>query len=282
MLILDDTTKSLRIRCAAGHTTTPLRCVTSWRDTTTTAFTPGNTLSSSNGTTGVEIAPEPAASTQRIIDFLSVLNTDTVTHTVTLYIYDGTTNFDLITISLAPSERIEYGEGYGFQTYNAAGAIKTIVQATQNVKSTGYSTVVLGSDVTNNNAVANTIADITALSFPVVNGSKYWFTFFIWWTSAASTTGARFAVSGPTQNALAIRSEYSLTATTRTLNEAIAYDIPAAANATPANTAGNIAKIEGYIQPTADGNVIARFASEVASSAIVAKAGSYVQYIAVA
>jgi hypothetical protein len=205
-----------------------------------------------------------------------------VTHTVTVYIYDGTTNFDMITVTLGVGERVEYGEGYGFQTYNAAGSLKTIVTATQNVKSTGWSQTVLGSDVINNNATLNTIADITGLSFPVVNGSKYWFQFWIWWTSAASTTGARFSINGPTQNALAFRSDYSLTATTRTVNEVVTYDQPVGVSASPANTGGNIATIEGYVQPTADGTIQARFASEIASSAITAKSGSFVQYIAVA
>ncbi len=57
-----------------------------------------------------------------------------------------------------------------------------------------------------------------------------------------------------------------------------AYGLPAASNLTSAvNTAGNMAIIEGVITPTANGNVQLRFASEVASSAITAKAGSYVE-----
>jgi len=62
----------------------------------------------------------------------------------------------------------------------------------------------------------------------------------------------------------------------------VAYDNPAASNATSAATGGNIAIIEGFIRPSANGTLIARFASEVANSAITAKAGSIVQYMAVA
>ena len=282
MLILDSTNESLRVRLSSAHTTTALRCVTSWRTTTTTEFTPGTTLASTNGTTGVEIASAPAASSQRVIDFASILNTDTITHTVTVYIFDGTTNFDIISVVLGPAERIEYGEGYGFQTYNAAGSLKTLVTATQNVKAVGWSTVVLGSDVANSNPTLNTLADITGLSFPVVNGTRYWFEFFIFWTSAASTTGARFTINGPAQDELAYRSDYSLTGSTRTVNElASTYQGPGSANATPANVAGNIATIDGFVRPTVDGTLIAQFASEVANSAITAKAGSMVRYIAV-
>jgi hypothetical protein len=57
-----------------------------------------------------------------------------------------------------------------------------------------------------------------------------------------------------------------------------AYNSPAAANASSATTGNNWAVINGIIQPSAAGSVIARFASEIASSAIVAKAGSFVRY----
>jgi hypothetical protein len=57
------------------------------------------------------------------------------------------------------------------------------------------------------------------------------------------------------------------------------YNSPSASNASSAATGSNIAIIEGIIRPTANGNVIARFASEVSSSAIVAKGGmSYVEF----
>lgn len=137
--------------------------------------------------------------------------------------------------------------------------------------------VVLGGDVTNNNAVANTIQDVTGLSFPVVNGETYWFQFVIPYTSAATTTGSRWSINGPTTSLLAYHSEYTLTATTQTVNYASAYDTPAASNASSL-TAGNVAIIEGVIKVTATSSVIARFASEVAGSAIVAKAGAFVKY----
>ena len=142
-------------------------------------------------------------------------------------------------------------------------------------------TVVLGSDVTNNNGVANTIADVTGLSFSVNAGETYWFYFCIAYTSAATTTGSRWSISGPgSPTLLNYTSHYTLTATSETANYATAYDTPAAANASSL-TAGNIATIEGIIKPSGNGTVIARFASEVSSSAIVAKAGALLQWMRV-
>lgn len=52
-----------------------------------------------------------------------------------------------------------------------------------------------------------------------------------------------------------------------------AYDLPAAANATSLTT-GGLAIVEGQIKPSADDYLQLRFASEVANSAIIAKAGA--------
>lgn len=286
MLILDSTSKRVRVTLNGAHTTTALRCVASWRDVTASAFTPGSSLTSTNGTTPVEVVPAPAASTQRVVDYVSVFNTDTTAKVVTLSVFDGTTDFVLYRVSLGVDERLEYVEGQGISTYNTAGALKTITTGTANPVSTGWSTNVLASDVTNNNATANTIADVTGLSFPVVASTRYWFEFFINYTSAATTTGARFSINGPTTSELSYYSAYnqvaSAAAGTDNVHESFqtAYDLPSAASAA-SNTAGNIARIVGVVRPTADGNVIARFASEVSSSAIVAKAGSIVRWTAV-
>lgn len=143
--------------------------------------------------------------------------------------------------------------------------------------------VVLAADVTNNNGTPNTIQDVTGLSFPVVAGGRYWFRFVINYTAAALTTGSRWSINGPTTSDLDFRSEYSLSTTTRTINEGLsAYNTPAASNTDSAATASNMAVVEGFLTATADGTVIARFASEVAGSAIVARAGSVVEYARVA
>ena len=122
------------------------------------------------------------------------------------------------------------------------------------------------------------MANVTGLSFSVTSGTTYRFYAVIAYTSAATNTGSRWAISGPVSPTyLAYTSRYFLTATTQTLNFATAYDIPAGCNATSA-LAGNIAIIEGVIIPSANGTVIVRFASEASSSAIVAKAGSTLEW----
>lgn len=141
--------------------------------------------------------------------------------------------------------------------------------------------VTITSDVTNSSATANTIASVTGLEFSILNGKLYEFEFVCIYTAAATTTGSRWCVTASAGAAtnLCLTSEYSLTTTTTTRNALIqAFDSPAASNASSATTGNNVARIRGTIRATADATFRARFASEVASSAIVCKAGSFVRY----
>lgn len=136
----------------------------------------------------------------------------------------------------------------------------------------GNTSVVLENDVSN--SAADVLADVTGLSFPVIAGQTYRFKFIIPYTAAATTTGSRWSINGPAApTMLEYVSRYTLTATTETVNYAAAYDAPAAANASSL-TDGNVAIIQGVIKPSVSGTVIARFASEVNTSAITAKAGA--------
>jgi len=215
------------------------------------------------------------------IDYISVYNNDTVNQTVTIKLDASGTEYILFKVTLAATEKIEYHEGQGFKVIASTGAVKQSINQGANASTSGLTAVVLGSDVTNNNAVANTIADVTGLSFSVTAAKMYYFKFVIYYTAAATTTGSRWGVNctaGTAAN-LSMISEYSLTTTTSTRNANVqAFDSPAASNATSAATGNNMAILEGYFMPTANGTFIARFASEVANSAIVAKAGSVCYY----
>lgn len=279
MLILSSETDAVEVVLAGARTTNDCPITAYYRDITTTTFVPGRSLLNTNGTTPVDAVTGPASSTQRVVDFLSVYNEDTASVTATLRFSDDGTTYTIATVTLGVGERLEYSNDRGVRVYSNNGAEKIASVAGSNPAASGIQQVVLGSDVTNNNATLNTIADVTGLSFAVVTGT-YWFRFVIDYTSAATTTGSRWSISGPTTSRLVYESRYTLTATTQTLNILTAYNSPAASNASSL-TAGNVATIEGYATFTAPGTLTARFASEVANSAIVAKAGSQVQYVKV-
>lgn len=280
MIILSETTDNLQIVLSGAVTTNQLQCMTSWRDRTASTFVAGRTVTNTNNTTDVNLAAAPAASTQRVIDFISIYNNDTTNKTVTIKLDANGTEYKLFVTTIASGEIIQYNEGEGFKVIATSGAIKQSINQGSNASTSGLTAVVLGSDVTNNNAVANTIADVTGLSFSVTANKTYYFKFVIRYTAAATTTGSRWCVNctaGTAAN-LTFTSEYTLTATTSTRNAMVqAFDSPAASNATSV-VAVNMAIMEGHFTPTADGTFIARFASEVLSSAIVAKAGSVCYY----
>lgn len=281
MLILAAATDAIEVVLGANPTTNA-DFFASWRDIDATTFVPGNAAGASNGTTTVDLVTGPGSGFYRVIDYISLLNRDAGAITVTLKFDANGTERQLLVVTIASGERIEYVDGQGFRVLANNGSIKHgLVQGTNPVP-TGIQMVSLGADVVNNNGTANTIADVTGLSFPVTSGQRYWFRFCIHYNAAATSTGSRWSINGPTTTDLNFESGYSLTTTTRTVNTGLsAYDTPAGANATSAATGSNIAIIEGFILPSENGNVIARFASEISASAITALRGSIVEYAAV-
>ena len=283
MIILKSTTDKIQVVLSASVATNQLPCYASFRDTKSgTTLDPDRSVVNTNNTTVVDFISAPAAATQRGIDFISIHNADTAAATVTVIYNANGTTYTLKVASIGVGESIEYNSREGWRVIANSGAVKHSLSQGNTPASSGWNQVVLGSDVTNNNAVANTMQDVTGLSFPVTTGLRYKFKAFIWYTSAATTTGSRWSINGPSATSIIYQSVYSLTTTTQTTNHGLtAYDLPAASNGTSAATAGNTAIIEGELTPTANGTVIVRFASEVLSSAIIAKSGSTIEWIQV-
>lgn len=264
-----------------AHQTAPMHCVASVQDSDASVITPKTTAEATAGTTPVQLVRGRTTKVRRSVEYMSFFNADTVNHTVTVSIVLSGVSYKLAKVTLGSGERLEYRGANGFTVLNAAGAARTVDAGTQNVVATGHSIAMLGAGVVNSNAVANSLQEVTGLAFPVVANQRYWFRFNIQYLAAATTTGSRWTIDGPAFSELRYRSNYSLTATSRTFNEGLAaYGLPAACNASSAATGANIAVIEGFVTPTVDGSVIARFASEIANSAITAKQGSFVEYIA--
>lgn len=287
MIVLNTTSEVLRVVTSAAI---DLSCHVSGMDKLAdgtgvpTTFNQNTVVSTATTTT---VASAPGSGVERTVKTAGFRNKHASTsQAVTVQHYDGTTAADLISVTLPAGWHVQYDEGTGWKVMDALGRVVTNTSENGSAAAVNaLNTVVLASDVTNNNASANTIADVTGLSFSVTADETYWFRAHIWYTAAAGTTGSRWSVSGPSSpTRLGYKSSYSLTTTTQTLNQGLsAYDLPAASNATSplTTTGGNTAIVEGIITPSANGTVVIRFASEVSSSAIVAKAGSLLQWMRV-
>jgi hypothetical protein len=125
MIILDATTKSLKIVLAGAVAATQLPVVAHYTDITTTAYTPGSNDTVTNSTTVVEFVAAPAASTQRHVESISVYNVDTAAATVTIqYVSTGGTR-QIIKVVLLTLEQLFYEDGTGWQIIDTNGNLKT-------------------------------------------------------------------------------------------------------------------------------------------------------------
>lgn len=282
MLILAAATDQLEISQLANPAA-GLSCTMSYRevtDDTNASYKPRpHAMLATTAASQVLLAPPPAGFT-RLVDYLNIYNPNAANATVTVWQSIGGVDYPMKKVVLSQDESLEYIDGVGWRVLTSAGSVKTSINQGNNAIVSGQGLVILGADVTNNNAVANSIQDITGLAVPLVAGQRMAFEAWIRYTAAATTTGARFTVTGPSFDELTYDSSLPLTTTSETPNRSnAAYDLPAASNASSAQTTlGNLAVVRGIIRPTANGNLQFRFASEIASSAIVAKAGSHVKH----
>lgn len=276
MLLLASTSDKIQVVTDAAIT---VDVHASYVDMNGTTITPGRTNTPISTANTTDVVGSPGASTYRTVKTLTACNRHATTSVgVAVVLTDGTNAMELINVVLRAGHTLHYHEAAGFYTTDDLGRARQITDYSVTAAVNALNLVVLAADVTNNNATANTMADVTGLSFAVTAGETYKFRFAIAYTAAATTTGSRWAINGPgSPTMLNYNSRYTLTATSDTVNSATAYDIPAASNASSL-TAGNMAIVEGIIKPSANGTVIARFASEVSSSAIVAKAGSLLEW----
>ncbi len=266
------TTGTANLDVIVGHSTRPTSGATPATNAVSRA-----TIGSATTTT---VATAPGAGNERSIYSLVIRNRHgSAANTITLQAFDGTTAYEVFKVTLAAGEQALYDGLNGWTYLNTQGLPKSSQsQGSSAAAVSAVNLVVLATDVINNNAVANSMQDVTGLSFPVVSGQTFQFEFFIDYTAAITTTGSRWSVNGPAFSRLMLQSSYGLTVTSLTFNQVAGYDQPVASNASTPLVTGNLAYMAGQITPSADGNVIARFASEIAGSAITAKAGSLLKW----
>jgi hypothetical protein len=248
--------------------------------------TPGRQNSQISSAATTTVVASPGSGVFRAVKTLLVRNSHASnSNLISIEHSDGTLIPRLFSATLGPLETLAYDDQTGFSVRDAQGRLKANEAAGSLAVAVGTrNVVVLGSDVINNNATANTIADITGLSFSVTAGEIYWFRMGLLFNAAAGTTGARFSVNGPASPTqlgyrVGIASVAAAGSDGETTGFGNAYDQPTGAAATSPFTTGNFATVEGFIQPSANGTLVGRVASEISSSAITVKAGSFLEWM---
>lgn len=111
MLKLDATTKSLEVVLSGAVTTTQLSVVYSYveiNQTTLDVTEMAGDGVATNNTTPVVVVAAPVAGRTRKVDFLTVVNSDTVAATVTLNLNDGGVLRPIIKVTLAVGDNLCY------------------------------------------------------------------------------------------------------------------------------------------------------------------------------
>ncbi len=284
MIILTTTSDKIQVSLSNNIATSQFVCYASYRDTTSTSITPLRNVISTNNTTQVNLIDSPASSTQRIIDYFSIYNSDTAVNEVTVRFFDGSNSYRLIVIRLAIGERLEYQEGSGMRVISNGSAVKTITTFDSIADTTNFGMFVLGNDYISAGSVNNTALDIPNLQVPVKAGKIYWFRYIFFYDANATTTGNRWNINGGSGD-LYYYALGSLTSTTISVFTAgsSTFNSIVTSNATSAATSGNVTIIEGFFTPYRDSVIFPNFASELASpNDITAKAYSFVTYKQVA
>ena len=277
MIILTQTTDKIQVKLSGIVSVNQLHCYSVFRDTTTTGITPSRNVVLTNNTTAVDLVGSPSSSTQRNVEYLNVYNADTSSATVTFLFNDNGTTYEINVATLLPGEKVEYQSGIGFKVLDCFGSNKISIEYQPIPLTSGFTTVILGTDYTNSNATLNTLEDITGYSFPVTNGKTYWFRFQFLVTSVVTGTGHRVSINGPTTSEL---SYYTLLVASTASAGAFwnaAYGLPSTTTATTPAT-GGMGYLEGIATFSANGTLIGRVASEVANSGVTIKAGSVIYY----
>ena len=128
--------------------------------------------------------------------------------------------------------------------------------------------------------------NITDLTFAVAINTDYAFKFYIVFRSAATTTGFRFAINGPTEAVCDYFMTYQTIANSTTVGVAtwlqghwIVYDTMTALTTTITLGVDLVCIIEGRIKVGAtSGTLAARVASELANNDLVVQKGSWGMY----
>jgi len=115
MIVLTETTDKIQIVLATAKTSVDMDCVVVWRDITASAYTPGRTLSNSNGLTDADILGSPLSSTQRVVDYIGVFNNDTALKTATIKIDANGTEKILWKGAIPSDGAIYYNNGDGWE-----------------------------------------------------------------------------------------------------------------------------------------------------------------------
>lgn len=132
MLILSNTTDSIQIVLGGAVSSSQLQFTASYRDisyTPSDAFTPDRNVGVTNNTTDANIVAAPSANTYRLIDFISVYNSDAADAIVTIKYDANGTEYILWKGTILATQSLQYTDANGWTLSDAGGVASVFTLA---------------------------------------------------------------------------------------------------------------------------------------------------------
>jgi hypothetical protein len=139
VIVLGATTQSLEIVLAGAVTSAECRATACFREIAAAPaeYTPTTTTVPTAGAAAVTLVAAPVAGKQRVVDLVTVTNTDTAAVTLTVQVDVSGTKSILWKGALLVGEAISYLEGAGWQKLDADGVPSSVIAGTVDVVATG-------------------------------------------------------------------------------------------------------------------------------------------------
>jgi hypothetical protein len=155
MIVLDTTSKSITVVMSGAPATTNPHYTTAYADNNGTSFTEGASDGTLNGTTAVTVVSAPASSTRRIVNTITVENTDTAAVTITVGYVNGANTRTLAKVTLQVGD-----------TWTTSGAYDTNGNLKQVIGSVNLATQVSGTlPIANGGTGATTLAGASIATY---------------------------------------------------------------------------------------------------------------------
>lgn len=114
-MFLDASTKMLRIALDGAVATNQVQVITNYTDQIQERVTPKVQTTVTAGATKTNIVSPPADNTLREVTEIYVYNRDTATRTIKIYMYDGTTDWEILETSLNTLRTLQYNSKTGWE-----------------------------------------------------------------------------------------------------------------------------------------------------------------------
>lgn len=114
-MFLTATTQSITIQVDAAATATESDVAAHYVDYAAASTDPGNTVAATSGTTPVTVVPAPAAAIIRHLQFLTIYNADTVSHSYTVSMVTAAGTHKVVTMRLQSAQAIQYTKADGWK-----------------------------------------------------------------------------------------------------------------------------------------------------------------------